>query len=87
MSHYNNDLLSAFDERDFVRFCEILENHEIDLSYIIQPKQRSIFEVILSTPKSSHYIRKCIEYGADYFIVSRNLCHKKNTVMLINMSP
>jgi len=68
MSH-NIDLYSAFKNRNLGKFTEGLEVHEADPNYFIESKGRTVFEIILSTAGSSSYIKKCIEYGADFYVV------------------
>lgn len=66
----NDELLGAFENRNLGKFSELLEVYEADPNYYVQSKNRTIFEIILSTPKSSSYIRKCIDFGADFYVVN-----------------
>jgi hypothetical protein len=68
MSH-NIDLYNAFQNRNLGKFTEALEVHEADPNYFVESKGRTVFEIISSTPGSSSYIKKCIEYGADFYVV------------------
>lgn len=70
MSHNHMDLYNAFENRNLGKFTEALEVHEADPNFFIEAKGRTIFEIILSTPDSSNFIRKCIEHGADFYVVS-----------------
>ena len=69
MSIYNQDLLNLFQGRNIGKFTEYLEVHEADPNFYVESKNKTIFELILSTPDSSVFIRKCIEYGADFYVV------------------
>lgn len=68
MSH--NELFNAFENKNLGKFEELLEVYEADPNFYIHAKNRTVFEIILSTPKSSAFIRKCIDYGADFYVVS-----------------
>jgi hypothetical protein len=70
MTHYSHELLNAFENRNMGKFTEALEVHQADPNYFIEAKCRTIFEIILSTPDSSAFIRKCIEYGGEFYMVS-----------------
>jgi hypothetical protein len=70
MSHHNFELYNSFLQRNFGKFVEALEVHEADPNFLIESKGVSVFEIILSTPDSSNFIRKCIEFGADFHMVS-----------------
>ncbi|XP_070504994.1 transient receptor potential cation channel protein painless-like [Chironomus tepperi] len=67
MSH-NYDLYKAFVDNSLGRFVEILEVFETDLNFCPEKEKRTIFEIILSTPDSSNFIKKCIEHGADFYL-------------------
>lgn len=69
MSHFC-DLHKAFKEQSLQKFIEALEVFEIDPNSVADDDTRSVFERILSTPDSACYIQKCIEYGADFNVVS-----------------
>lgn len=66
----SNNLLGAFEQRNVGKFQEALEVYQADPNYFVQSKDRTIFEIILSTPKSSQFIKLCIENGADFYMVS-----------------
>lgn len=70
MSFHCHELLNAFENRNLGKFAELLEVYEADPNFYVKSKSRTIFELILSTPNSSSFIRKCIEYGADFFVVN-----------------
>lgn len=67
---YSQELLNAFENRNLGKFTEFLEVYEADPNYYVESRSRTIFEIILGTPDSSAFIRKCIEYGADFYMVS-----------------
>lgn len=69
MSLYNQELLNAFENRNIGKFTEFLEVHEADPNFTVESRNRSIFEIILSTPNSSNFIKKCIDFGADFYVV------------------
>ena len=69
MSFNNHELLKAFENRNLGKFAELLEVYEADPNFFLQSKNRTIFELVLSTPNSSSFIRKCIDYGADFYVV------------------
>lgn len=69
MSLNNHELLNAFENRNIGKFAELLEVYEYDPNFYVEAKRRTIFEIILSTPNSAAFIRKCIDYGADFFVV------------------
>lgn len=71
MALNNQDLLTAFENRNIGKFTEFLEVFEADPNYFVESRNRTIFEIILSTPNSSSFIRKCIEYGADFYVVRK----------------
>lgn len=68
MSH-NHDLYLAFINRNLGKFTEALEVHEADPNFYVESKGRTVFELILSTPDSAGFIKKCLEYGADFYVV------------------
>lgn len=70
MSLYNQELLNAFESRNIGKFKEYLEVYEADPNYYVESRCRTIFEIILSTPKSSDFIRICIDFGADFYVVN-----------------
>lgn len=67
----SNDLLGAFEQRNFGKFQEALEVYQADPNYFVKTKDRTVFEIILSTPKSSSFIKLCIENGADFYMVNQ----------------
>ena len=69
MSFNNHELLKAFENRNLGKFAELLEVYEADPNFFLQSKNRTIFELVLSTPNSSSFIRKCIDYGSDFYVV------------------
>ena len=64
------DLHKAFEEKSQEKFIEALEVFEVDPNATVDGESRTLFERILSTPDSAWYIKKCIEYGADFNVVS-----------------
>lgn len=66
----SNDLLGAFEQRNVGKFQEALEVYQADPNYFVKSKDRTVFEIILSTPKSSNFIKLCIENGADFYMVN-----------------
>ncbi|CAG9799622.1 unnamed protein product [Chironomus riparius] len=68
----NIDLYNAFKNRNLGKFTEALEVHEADPNYFVESKGRTVFEIILSTPGSHSFIKKCIEYGADFYVKNSN---------------
>jgi hypothetical protein len=65
------DLLHAFEQKNFGKFQESLE------VFLASPNGfdeitngRTIFETILSTPKSADYIKLCLKNDADFYMVS-----------------
>ena len=69
---YHKDLLAAFEQRNLGKFQEALEVFQADPNRFMKCKDKTIFEYILETPKSSHFIKLCIENGADFYMVSNN---------------
>lgn len=69
MTHHC-DLHKAFEEQSLEKFIEALEVFEVDPNAPLDGGPRTVFEKILSTPNSACYIQKCIEYGADFNVVS-----------------
>jgi hypothetical protein len=65
----NIDLYNAFKNRNLGKFTEALEVYEADPNYFLESIGRTVFEVILSEGGSSSYIKKCIEFGADFYVV------------------
>jgi hypothetical protein len=64
------DLLNAFEQKNFGKFQECLE------VYLANPNEfdeitnnRTVFETILSTPKSAEYIKLCLKNDADFYMV------------------
>lgn len=68
----SNDLLGAFEQRNVGKFQEALEVFQANPNDFVSTKDRTIFEIILSTPKSSNFIKLCIESGADFYMVIDN---------------
>lgn len=64
------ELLNAFEHNNLAKFVEFLEVYEADPNSIVEINKMSVFEVILSTPKSSMFIKICIDYGADFYMVN-----------------
>lgn len=65
------DLLKAFEQRNLGKFQEALEVFQADPNYFVKDQDKSIFEIILSTPNSSDFIKLCIDNGADFYMVRR----------------
>jgi hypothetical protein len=59
------------------KFTEALEVYQADPNFFKKEKHQTVFEMVLSTPKSGIFIRKCIEYGGEFFMVKINICLKK----------
>lgn len=70
MSIHNRDLLSAFEQRNLGKFQEALEVFEADPNYFVKTKDKTIFEIVLSTPDSAKFIKLCMENGADFYMVN-----------------
>jgi hypothetical protein len=68
-NHRNVELFAAFQNGDLARFSDIMELHKVDTSYAINAKA-SIFEAILSTPRSSEFIKRCVQFDASLYLVS-----------------
>lgn len=66
----SNDLLGAFEQRNFGKFQEALEVYQADPNFFVKSKDRTVFEIILSSPKSSNFIKLCLENGADFYMVN-----------------
>lgn len=81
MSFNNHELLKAFENRNLGKFAELLEVYEADPNFFVQSKNRTIFELILSTPNSSSFIRKCIDYGADFYVVKKLFFHAQKNLI------
>lgn len=77
----SNDLLGAFEQRNFGKFQEYLEVYQADPNYFVETKDRTVFEIILSTPKSSNFIKLCIENGADFYMVNDTLWINNNNAL------
>lgn len=69
MSH-TCDLHKAFEEKCLEKFIEALEVFEADPNGMPDGDNKTVFERILRTPDSACFIQKCIEYGADFHVVS-----------------
>lgn len=67
----SNDLLGAFEQRNVGKFQEALEVYQADPNYFVKTRDRTVFEIILSTPKSAHFIKLCIDNGADFYMVNQ----------------
>lgn len=67
----SNDLLGAFEQRNVGKFQEALEVYQADPNHFVKTKDRTVFEIILSTPKSSNFIKLCIDNGADFYMVNQ----------------
>lgn len=78
----SNDLLGAFEQRNVGKFQEYLEVYQADPNYLVKTKDRTVFEIILSTPKSSNFIKLCIENGADFYMVNEQQEADNNNVEL-----
>ena len=65
------DLYTAFKGKSFGNFVEALEVFEADPNITPPGEDKTVFELILKTPDSARYIEKCIEYGADFYVVSK----------------
>ncbi|KAJ6635134.1 Transient receptor potential cation channel protein painless [Pseudolycoriella hygida] len=68
----SNDLLGAFEQRNVGKFQEALEVYRADPNYLDKTKERTVFEIILSTPNSSKFIKLCVENGADFYMKNTN---------------
>lgn len=66
----HKDLLNAFEQRNLGKFQEALEVFQADPNHYVKARDQTIFEIILSAPSSSAYIKLCIENGADFYMVS-----------------
>jgi hypothetical protein len=69
MSH-TCDLIKAFEQKSLLKFVEALEVFGADPNAIHDGDKKTVFEKILKTPDSAFFIEKCIEYGADFHVVS-----------------
>lgn len=69
----HSDLLIAFEQRNIGKFQEALEVFNADPNHIVKSRDKTIFEIALSTPGSSNFIKLCIENGADFYMVSCDL--------------
>lgn len=67
----SNDLLGAFEQRNFGKFQEALEVYQADPNFFVKSKDRTVFEIILSSPQSSNFIKLCLENGADFYMVNQ----------------
>ncbi len=67
----SNDLLGAFEQRNVGKFQEALEVYQADPNAFVKTLDKTVFEYILSTPKSSNYIKLCVENGADFYMVNQ----------------
>lgn len=66
----SNDLLGAFEQRNIGKFQEALEVYGADPNVLIKTVDKTVFEIILSTPKSSNFIKLCVDNGADFYMVN-----------------
>lgn len=66
----NNDLLGDFEQRNLGKFQEALEVFQVDPNICPKSRDKTIFEIILSTPGSANFIKLCIENGADFYMVN-----------------
>lgn len=71
MSYSGVDLYNSFIHRNLGKFTESLEVHEANPNSLVPTKGQTVFEIILSTPDSSNFIKKCIEHGADFYVVRK----------------
>ena len=67
---YEKELNRAFCERNVWKFTEALEVFEVSPNSYPEKKNETNFEIILRTSKSSSFIEKCIEFGANFNVVS-----------------
>ncbi|XP_037041255.1 transient receptor potential cation channel protein painless-like [Bradysia coprophila] len=68
----SNDLLGAFEQRNVGKFQEALEVYGADPNFLLKTVDKTVFEVILSTPNSSQFIKLCIDNGADFYMKNTN---------------
>jgi hypothetical protein len=66
------DLLNAFEQRNLGKFQEALEVFQANPNFYVKESDKTIFEIILSTPGSAQYIKLCIDNDADFYMVSVN---------------
>lgn len=79
----HKDLLAAFEQRNFGKFQEALEVFEADPNRYVKTKEKTIFEYILETPKSSNYIKLCVENGADFYMVTEKTPQPDESFLLL----
>ncbi|KAG5666659.1 hypothetical protein PVAND_014674 [Polypedilum vanderplanki] len=63
----NIELFTAFKNGDIETFTDIMDLHKVNTNFAVNPKM-TIFEAILSTPKSSEFIRKSVKYDASLYL-------------------
>lgn len=67
----HRDLLNASEQANLGKFQEALEVFQADPNHFVKSRDKTIFEIILSTPSSSAFIKLCVENGADFYMVSK----------------
>lgn len=72
----HKDLLAAFEQGNVGKFQEALEVFQADPNRYVKTKDKTIFEYILETPNSAHFIKLCVENGADFYMVMTKIKHR-----------
>lgn len=65
----HKDLLSAFEQGNIGKFQEALEVFQADPNFYERERDKTLFEIVLGTAKSAHFIKLCIQNGADFYMV------------------
>lgn len=64
-------LLNAFEQRNIGKFTEALEVFQMNPNDVDEVTNRTVFEIILSEPGSTDFIRVCLQNDADFYMVSQ----------------
>lgn len=81
----HSDLLNAFEQRNLGKFQEALEVFQADPNHYVKARDKTIFEIILSTPCSSAFIKLCVENGADFYMVNEPATADDSTFLFTSL--
>lgn len=70
--------MSAFMKKDIEAFRNALESRRADPNLVDPKIDMTIFEKVLMSPKSSEFIKACIEHGADLYQVREKIGFHEN---------